>query len=216
MKGRSVLDEAIAGSGRVGDLHHELEELQHAMEDPARADEMDRILDLNDASLTVVAQSGLRGSDFEKALAARGFTMGHFPQSIELSTLGGWCSTRAAGQFSTLYGNIEDMLLGCEVVIPGGAICRLPASVRSSVGPDLKSLFLGSEGTLGVFTELTFRIHPLPERRFGQGFRLPELRAGIEFLRRIMRSGWRPAVTRLYDAIEAGRNFQVQCEGSPV
>lgn len=177
---------------------------------------MSDVLDLNEASLTVTAQPGLRGSEFEKILAARGYTMGHFPQSIDLSTLGGWCSTRAAGQFSTLYGNIEDMLLGCEVVVPGGAVWRLPASVRSSVGPDLKNLFLGSEGTLGVFTELTFRIHPLPEQRSGQSFRLPELRAGIEILRRAMRAGWRPAVTRLYDAIEAGRNFRVQCEGSPV
>jgi alkyldihydroxyacetonephosphate synthase len=177
---------------------------------------MNQILEINETSLTVVAQPGVRGSDFEHALAARGYTMGHFPQSIDLSTLGGWCSTRAAGQFSTLYGNIEDMLLGCEVVVPGGTCWRLPASVRSSVGPDLKSIFLGSEGTLGVFTELTFRIHPLPEHRSGQSFRLLDLRAGIEILRQVMRAGWRPAVTRLYDAIEAGRNFRVQCEGSPV
>jgi alkyldihydroxyacetonephosphate synthase len=177
---------------------------------------MNRMLELNETSLTVVAQPGMRGSDFESALSSRGYTMGHFPQSIELSTLGGWCSTRAAGQFSTLYGNIEDMLIGCEIVVPGGDVWRLPASVRSSVGPDLKNLFLGSEGTLGVFTELTFRIHPLPERRSAQSYRLPDLAAGIEILRRVMRVGWRPAVTRLYDAIEAGRNFRVQCEGSPV
>jgi alkyldihydroxyacetonephosphate synthase len=177
---------------------------------------MSRILDVNETALTVVAQPGMRGSDFESALAARGYTMGHFPQSIELSTLGGWCSTRAAGQLSTLYGNIEEMLLGCEVAVPGGDLWRLPASVRSSTGPDLKNIFVGSEGTLGVFTELTFRIHPLPERRRAQSFRLPDLRAGIEILRRVMRVGWRPAVTRLYDAVEAGRNFRVQCEGSPV
>src|SRR5512139_2588101 len=78
---------------------------------------MNQVLELNETSLTVVAQPGVRGSDFENALAAQGYTMGHFPQSIELSTLGGWCSTRAAGQFSTLYGNIEDMLLGCEVAV---------------------------------------------------------------------------------------------------
>lgn len=177
---------------------------------------MDQILELDEKSLTVVAQPGMRGSDFENALSSRGYTMGHFPQSIELSTLGGWCSTRAAGQFSTLYGNIEDMLIGCEIVVPGGEVWRLPASVRSSVGPDLKNVFLGSEGTLGVFTELTFRIHPLPERRSAQSYRLPDLAAGIEILRRAMREGWRPAVTRLYDAIEAGRNFRVQCEGSPI
>jgi len=177
---------------------------------------MNKILDLNETSLTVVAQPGMRGIDFESSLQARGYTMGHFPQSIELSTLGGWCSTRAAGQFSTLYGNIEDMLLGCEVAVPGGALWRLPASVRSAAGPDLKNLFLGSEGTLGVFTELTFRIHPLPERRVGQSFRLPDLASGIEILRRVMRAGWRPAVTRLYDATEAGRSFGIRCQGSPV
>lgn len=177
---------------------------------------MNRVVELNETSLTVVAQPGVRGSEFESFLSARGYSMGHFPQSIDLSTLGGWCSTRAAGQFSTLYGNIEDMLIGCEVVVPGGDVWRLPASVRSSVGPDLKNVFLGSEGTLGVFTELTFRVHPLPERRSPQSFRLPEFAAGVEILRRVMRAGWRPAVTRLYDATEAGRNFRVQCQGSPV
>lgn len=177
---------------------------------------MNRILDLNETSLTVVAQPGMRGIDFENSLHARGYTMGHFPQSIELSTLGGWCSTRAAGQFSTLYGNIEDMLLGCEVAVPGGALWRLPATVRSAAGPDLKNLFLGSEGTLGLFTELTFRIRPLPECRSSQSFRLTDLTTGIEILRHVMRAGWRPAVTRLYDAIEAGRNFRIHCQGSPV
>jgi alkyldihydroxyacetonephosphate synthase len=130
--------------------------------------------------------------------------------------VGGWCATRAAGQFSTLYGNIEDMLLGCEVVVPGGAILRLPANVRSSIGPDLKSVFIGSEGTLGVFTELTLRIHPLPEAEVGQSFRLRDLGSGIEILRLALRAGWRPAVTRLYDATEAGRNFRIVGQGQPV
>jgi alkyldihydroxyacetonephosphate synthase len=142
--------------------------------------------------------------------------MGHFPQSIHLSTVGGWCATRAAGQFSTLYGNIEDMVLGCEVVIPGGDVLRLPANVRSSIGPDLKHVFIGSEGTLGVFTELTLRIHPLPEAEIGSSFRLPDMRSGIEVLRLALRAGWRPAVTRLYDATEAGRNFRMVGQGQPV
>jgi alkyldihydroxyacetonephosphate synthase len=177
---------------------------------------MVEILDVDDASLTVTVQPGIRGSDFEDALQHRGLTMGHFPQSVALSTVGGWCATRAAGQLSTLYGNIEDMVLGCEVVVPGGEIWRMPATVRSSTGPDLKHLFLGSEGTLGVFTELTLRLHPLPSSRAGGSFRLPDLAAGIEILRQAMRSGWRPAVTRLYDATEAGRNFRVASHSAPV
>jgi alkyldihydroxyacetonephosphate synthase len=177
---------------------------------------MSAMLGLNETSLTVTVQPGMRGGEFENALRARGFTMGHFPQSIDLSTVGGWCSTRAAGQLSTLYGNIEDMVLGCEVVVPGGEIMRLPANVRSSIGPDLKHVFIGSEGTLGVFTELTMRIHPLPEKEIGSSFRLPDLRSGMEILRLALRAGWRPAVTRLYDATEAGRNFRVVGQGKPV
>ncbi len=177
---------------------------------------MSSLLSLNEESLTATVQPGMRGSEFEAWLEGRGYTMGHFPQSIHLSTVGGWCSTLAAGQFSTLYGNIEEMLLGCEVVVPGGDVWRLPATVRSSVGPDLKSVFLGSEGTLGVFTELTFRIHPQPESRVGQSYRLTDLRSGIEILRLALRAGWRPAVTRLYDATEAGRNFKTSGQGQPV
>lgn len=175
------------------------------------------VLEIHDTSLTVTVQPGVRGSEFEHLLNRRGFTMGHFPQSIEVSTVGGWCSTRASGQFSTLYGNIEEMLLGCEVVLPGGRVVRMPAVPRAATGPDLKHLFLGSEGTLGIFTELTLRIHPLPEHRLGLSFTLPSLEAGIEALRFTLRAGWTPAVTRLYDAIEAGRNFSgIANEGEPV
>jgi alkyldihydroxyacetonephosphate synthase len=177
---------------------------------------MAQILALDERSLTVVVQPGMRGSDFESALRARGYTMGHFPQSIALSTVGGWCATRAAGQLSTLYGNIEDMLVGCEVVLAGGRVIRLPAAVRSSTGPDLRELFLGSEGALGVFTELTLRIHPGAEAEAAAAFVLPSVAAGVEILRIVMRAGWRPAVTRLYDAPEAGRNFKTSSDGQPM
>jgi alkyldihydroxyacetonephosphate synthase len=168
---------------------------------------MAEIIEINDVSLTATVRAGMRGSEFEAGLQQRGLTMGHFPQSIELSTVGGWCSTRAAGQFSTLYGNIEDMLLGCEFVIPGGTVLRLPAVPRASTGPDLKQLLLGSEGEFGIFTELVFRVHPLAEATRGQCFAFAGLGAAIDALRLILRAGWQPAVTRLYDATEAERNF---------
>lgn len=177
---------------------------------------MDRILEINDESLFVRVQPGMRGSDFEAALAAKGYTMGHWPQSIGISTVGGWCATRASGQLSTLYGNIEQMLLGCQVALPGGRVMDLKPVPRSATGPDLKQLFLGSEGTLGVFTELTFRIHPAAEKSVGRAYSVPNLRAGLEALRLILRDGWTPAVTRLYDSTEAGRNFAITADGHPV
>jgi alkyldihydroxyacetonephosphate synthase len=177
---------------------------------------LDRILEINDESLFVRVQPGMRGSDFEAALAAKGYTMGHWPQSIAISTVGGWCATRASGQLSTLYGNIEQMLLGCEVALPGGRVMRLEPVPRSATGPDLKHLFLGSEGTLGVFTELTFRIHPAAEKSVGRAYSMPSLRAGLEALRLVLRAGWTPAVTRLYDSTEAGRNFAITADGNPV
>ncbi len=177
---------------------------------------MDRILELNETALTVVVEAGRRGSELEQSLAERGYTIGHFPQSMELSSVGGWCATRASGQFSTLYGNIEDILLGCKVVLAGGRVLEFPALPRSATGPDLRHLFLGSEGTLGVFTELSFRIHPAPELRKGRAYALADVSAGIEALRLIMRGGWRPAVTRLYDEHEAGRHFAAAAEPTPV
>ena len=175
---------------------------------------MDRLLTVDEHNLTATVEAGMRGSDFEQALADRGYTMGHWPQSIALSTVGGWAATRASGQFSTLYGNIEEMLLGCRVVLPGGRVITIPAVPRSSTGPDLRQVFMGSEGSLGVFTELTYRIHPAPQVRNAACFVLPDLDAGFEALRLIMRNGWRPAVTRLYDATEAGRNFAHVGEGN--
>jgi alkyldihydroxyacetonephosphate synthase len=177
---------------------------------------LDRLVEVHDANLTARVQPGMRGSEFEQALAQRGYTMGHWPQSIGISTVGGWCATRASGQYSTLYGNIEQMLLGCEIALPDGRLMTLPPVPRSATGPDLKHLFLGSEGTLGVFTELVFRIHAAPERQVGRAFRMPTVRAGLEALRLVLRAGWTPAVTRLYDATEAGRNFAVDADGKPV
>ena len=177
---------------------------------------MNRILDIDEDNLLVRVQPGKRGSELEAELAEKGLTMAHFPQSIDLSSVGGWCATRASGQLSTLYGNIEDMLLGAEIVLASGEVISLPAVPRSSTGPDLKHLFLGSEGILGVFTELTFRIHKAAESTKGQAFTMPTLAAGIDVFRKVIQAGWKPAVTRLYDATEAGRNFQIKNDNQPV
>ena len=138
-------------------------------------------------------------------------TIGHWPQSIDLSTVGGWVATRAAGQYSTGYGNIEDLLFGLEAVLPDGSIVRTRATPRASAGPDLRQLFLGSEGTLGVVTEATFSLRPLPEVSRGAAFSFEDFGAGLEAIRQLMREGWRPPVVRLYDAAESARSFGAHC-----
>jgi alkyldihydroxyacetonephosphate synthase len=168
---------------------------------------MNRLLELNPTALIARVQPGMMGSAFEAELNAQGYSMGHFPQSIELSTVGGWVATRAAGQFSTRYGSIEDMLLALEAVLPDGRVVRTRVGPRSATGPDLCELFLGSEGTLGIFTELSFRVFPSPESRAMQSFAFADFHSGLEAIRAIMRTGWRPPVLRLYDAAESGRHF---------
>ncbi len=168
---------------------------------------MNQLIDVDETSLTARVQSGMMGHLFEAALAERGYSMGHWPQSIELSTVGGWVSTRAAGQFSSRYGSIEDMLLGLEVVLAGGELVRISPSPRRSAGPDLRHLFLGSEGTLGVVTEATVRIFPAPESRRLSSFAFSDFESGLEAIRQIVRVGWRPPVLRLYDGHEAARHF---------
>jgi alkyldihydroxyacetonephosphate synthase len=168
---------------------------------------MNRILELNETALTVRVQAGMMGNAFEAALNGAGYTMRNFPQSIDLSTVGGWVSTRAAGQYSTRYGSTEDMLLALEAVLPDGHVVRTRVGPRSATGPDLRHIFLGAEGTLGVVTEATMRIWPLPEHSSGQAFGFASLHDGLEAIRLIMRAGWRPPVVRLYDGVETARLF---------
>jgi alkyldihydroxyacetonephosphate synthase len=168
---------------------------------------LDALLELNEQACWARVQAGMMGGVYEATLGARGYTTGHYPQSIHLSTVGGWVATRAAGQFSTRYGNIEDLCLGLEVVLASGEIVRLEPTPRASVGPQLRELFLGSEGTLGVVTEVCLRVHPLPEERALASFAFPTMPAALDAVRRILRVGWRPAVLRAYDAVETARHF---------
>jgi len=177
---------------------------------------MSRFLELNETALTVRVQAGMMGNAFEAALNAAGYSAGHFPQSIDVSTVGGWVSTRAAGQYSTRYGNIEDMLLALEVVLPDGRVVRTRVGPRSATGPDLRHLFLGAEGTMGVITEVTLRIFPLPESHVGQAFSFASMHEGLQAIRLFTRAGWRPPVVRLYDSVETARLFPASSSGGNV
>jgi alkyldihydroxyacetonephosphate synthase len=167
--------------------------------------------EIDDANLYARFGAGTNGMQAERRAQDHGFTIGHWPQSIELSTVGGWVATRASGQYSTLYGNIEDLVLDLEAVLPDGSVVNTRRTPRASAGPDLRQLFLGSEGTLGVVTEVGLSLWPLPEASRGQACHFESLEAGIEAVRRLLREGWRPPVVRLYDALESERHFPEHC-----
>lgn len=175
---------------------------------------LDGIVSVDDASLLVDVRAGTFGDWFEDTLQAKhGLTLGHWPQSIALSTVGGWIACRGAGQYSTRYGKIEDMVAGLEVVLADGRIIRTGgAAPRQATGPDLTQLFVGSEGTLGIVTEVRLRAHPKApaERRSVFGF--DDFAAGLDACRRVLRRGATPAVLRLYDPAESARNFDVESQ----
>jgi len=161
------------------------------------------------ASSVIDVAAGTFGDVLEDELRENhGLTLGHWPQSINLSTVGGWLACRSAGQYSTRYGKIEDMVVGLEVALADGTLVRTGGGAsRRSTGPDLTQLFVGSEGTLGVITAATLIVHPLPpsERRAAYGF--DTFGDGLEVCRRILRRGATPAVLRLYDRRESKRSF---------
>jgi alkyldihydroxyacetonephosphate synthase len=162
----------------------------------------------------VTALAGTYGPELADELAQEhGLTLGHWPQSIDVSTVGGWVACRAVGQYSTRYGKIEDIVAGLEVVLADGRMIRTGglagAGPRSSMGPDLTQLFLGSEGTLGIVTEAQFRARPLPEAEQRAAFAFSSFDEGLEALRRTLRRGATPAVVRLHDATEAARSWGV-------
>lgn len=155
-------------------------------------------------------RAGTNGLEAEQRMAAEGLTIGHWPQSIELSTVGGWVATRASGQYSTAYGNIEDVVYGLEAVLADGTIYRSRDTPRAAAGPDLRHLLMGAEGTLGIVTDVTFSVREQPEPGVRQAFHFAEFADGIEAIRRVMRAGWRPPVVRLYDGRESWRHFRDQ------
>ena len=164
-----------------------------------------RLLDVDPVSGVARLESGLRGPDAEALLRARGRTLGHFPQSYEYATLGGFAATRSAGQASSGYGRFDDLVTGLRVATPRGSL-DLGRAPASAAGPDLRELLLGSEGTLGVITELSLRVRPVPETRRYEGWCFASLDDGLAALRRLAQDGHAtgalPDVARLSDATE--------------
>ena len=166
-----------------------------------------RIIGINDKDLTVTVETGTNGMNLERFLNANGYTCGHIPQSLYTSSVGGWIAHRAAGQFSTKYGKIEDMVLGMELVLPQGDIIKFKTIAKASTGPQFDKLFIGGEGTLGIVTKATLKIWPYPEKRAFISYAFPTFESSLEATRQILRQQIYPAVIRIYDTDETFRHF---------
>ena len=160
---------------------------------------LEKLLRIDETSLTVAVQTGILQVDLEDLLSEKGYTLGHFPASFYCSTLGGFLANRGSGVLSTLYGKIDRMVLSLELVLPTGEIIRTPPVPDHSTGPDLNSLFLGTEGTLGIITEATLKLQYAPEVRRFTAFLFDDLHRALEAGRKIMLKRLRPCVIRVYD-----------------
>jgi alkyldihydroxyacetonephosphate synthase len=160
---------------------------------------LDRILEVDETSMTVKAEAGVNGRALESELNARGLMLPHYPASVDLATVGGYIAARGSGVLSTRYGKIEDLLLNLRVATPATGLIETVEVPRHAVGPELTQLFAGSEGTLGVITSATLQLAPMPaERRFA-AVAFPSVGAGIHAIRRTLQAGHRPSVVRMYD-----------------
>jgi alkyldihydroxyacetonephosphate synthase len=166
------------------------------------------IVDVDETSLVIDVLPGTFGTALEDELRTEyGVTLGHWPQSMDLSTVGGWLACRSAGQLSTRYGKIEDMVVGLDVALADGRIITTGGAPRAAVGPDLNQVFVGSEGTLGVITGARLRVHPEPAHERHAAFGFASFADGLEACRLVLQRGGRPAVLRLYDPVESNRSY---------
>lgn len=163
------------------------------------------LLDVDGVSLLATFGAGTTGPQAEELLSARGFTLGHFPQSFEFATLGGFAATRSSGQASRGFGRFDDLVHALRVATPTGDL-DLGRAPASAAGPDLRELFLGSEGTLGVITEVTVRIRPVAAARAYGAWTFPDFAAGTAAFRELTQRGIRPTVLRLSDETETTVN----------
>jgi alkyldihydroxyacetonephosphate synthase len=173
---------------------------------------MTSVLDLDVQSATVTVQGGMRAPALERRLAARGLTLGHFPQSYEYVSLGGCAATRSAGQASTGYGAIDKLVLGLRLAAPGGEI-QLPALPASAAGPGLRQLLVGSEGTLGVISELSLRVRRAPQERVYEGAFFEDFTAGEQTLRALAAEHCLPDVARVSDEAETRMSLALAGSG---
>jgi alkyldihydroxyacetonephosphate synthase len=160
---------------------------------------LNKIIDIDEKSLTVTAQAGINGTQLEWAVNEKSLTLPHYPASANCATLGGYLAPRGSGTISTKYGKAEDLVLGMQVVLPTGEVIRTPKIPQHAAGPDFYHLFLGSEGTLGVITEATMQLDYLPEVRLFRAVLFDDLSKALEAGRRLMVQRLEPTVIRLYD-----------------
>jgi alkyldihydroxyacetonephosphate synthase len=184
----------------------------HAPEDETRAvisldlGRLNQVIDIDEDSGLARIQAGAQGPDLEEQLALRGWTLGHFPDSFTHSTLGGWVATRSSGMQSDKYGDISDIARGMRVVMPGKVLEIRPLP-HTSTGPSVREMVLGSEGRLGVITEVTVQVHRIPEVRLILGYLFPSWEAGLAAMQEISTSDAHPSITRVSDAKETAFSF---------
>ena len=169
---------------------------------------MNEIISVDAYNMQATAQCGVPLQLLEDRVRELGLTTGHSPQSKPIASMGGLVATRSIGQFSTLYGGIEDMVVGCEVVFPGGQVSRIKNVPRRAAGPDIRHIVIGNEGALCFISEVTVKLFPyMPENNIFLGWTLKDMRVGFEVLREVMVAGYKPSVARLYDPEDGQLHF---------
>ncbi|WP_328660023.1 FAD-binding oxidoreductase [Nocardia salmonicida] len=178
---------------------------------------LDTLTAIDPASGTATLGAGLTGPQAEELLGAHGLSLGHFPQSFEFASIGGFAATRSSGQASAGYGRFDDMVERLVIATPQGTL-DLGRAPASAAGPDLRELFVGSEGALGIITSVTLRVHPVPETVGYQAWSFPDFATGAAALRTVVQAGAAPTVMRLSDEAETGLNLARSADvgGNPV
>lgn len=170
--------------------------------------QMNRILNIDEGAMTATIQAGILGPELEAGLNARGYSLGHYPDSFEFSTFGGWLATRSAGMQSDKYGKIEDMVIAVKMVTPAGTI-ETQLVPKAATGPDLNQLIIGSEGVFGIITEATVRIHKKVREEY-RGVLFPDFTSGLAAIQRCVREDCLPMTLRLSNEAETALGFALR------
>jgi alkyldihydroxyacetonephosphate synthase len=174
----------------------------------------DTLESLNEIDNEAVLGAGLTGPEAERLLAAHGFELGHYPQSFRFATIGGFAATRSSGQNSSGFGRFDEMVRGLRVVTPVGVVDVGGRAPKTAAGPDLRELFLGSEGTFGVITAVRVRVHAVPEAKEYEAWTFPDFATGAAALRDVAQLGTGPTVLRLSDEVETALNLALGGDGA--